>query len=243
MSILSGDSKKPFSSTAYLGHEGTSNDACRLTRDRSYSDAHCLFERKSGDTAIKLAPEDHDANVKDGTARGTQTHHIGQNRPRSKSESEYRPTLHKKKHMVLGKQSSGTHSPHHGPTPCSPKNLAPATSCGKMWIRPISIRKQTGRLSPPHGKHNETTCHMSPNRPVQPHFRPVSLSPPDEAEMDICIPMLYSLPASSFEAHPKQKSVVAFGESGKPIKPIDMFRHESPTDTSSGVQAFQWQYD
>lgn len=173
-----------------------------------------------------------DAAVKEGTCR-EKAHHG--NRPRSKSESEYRPSHFKKKHSH-GKQSSGAHSPRHGPRPCSPKNLAHPTSCGKMWIRPVPLRNKAGRSSPPHTKYESLN-----SSPFASHVRQVSRSPPDEAEIDISIPMLYASPSSSFDVCQK-KSVVAFGESGKPIKPIAMFRHESPTDTTSGgAKSFQWQ--
>jgi hypothetical protein len=113
-----------------------------------------------------------------------------------------------------------------------------------MWIRPVP--KQAGRSSPPHGKYAEHSPHSSPYSASypSPHIRQVSQSPPDEAEINISIPMLYSSPNSSFDAYQKEKPVVAFGESGKPIKPIAMFGHrqDSRTDTAlAGIQAFQWQ--
>lgn len=213
-----------------FGGEGTNLDSSHcITRDRSYSDAHCLFQKKSNDVAFKtLTATDQDVN--DG-ASSAKVHHG--NRPRSKSESEYRPAHHLKKKHSHGKQSSGT-QPHHGPRPCSPKNLAHPTSCGKMWIRPVPLRYKTGRSSP-HSKYESPL--MS-----GPHVRQVSQSPPDEAEMEISIPMLYASPSSSFDACMKEKPVVAFGESGKPIKPIALFRHDSPTETTSvGVNSVHWQ--
>ena len=227
------------------GCEGINSEVSRLTRDRSYSDAHCLFDKKGNDGAVKLSPSTaahHDAAVKDGS-HVRHVHHHGPSRPRSKSESEYRPSHHKKKNTSHGKYSSGTHSPHHGPRPCSPKNLH-HMSCGKMWIRPVP--KHAGRSSPPHGKYAEHSPHTSPliSSYPSPHVRQVSQSPPDEAEMNISIPMLYSSPNSSFDEYHKEKPVVAFGESGKPIKPHAVFghRHKSPTNTAlAGIQAFQWQ--
>ncbi|KAL7522259.1 hypothetical protein ACHAWX_006954 [Stephanocyclus meneghinianus] len=234
-----------FSASTFLGRERNA-ETNRLVRDRSYSDAHCLLEKaKSDETAAKLFPlpeADHDAAVKEGTDRSKHAHH-GNNRPRSKSESEFRPSLHKKKHATY-KQSTGHHSPHHGPRPLSPKNLTHPTSCGKMWIRPVPIRSQAARSSP-YARHIDHTHCVSPCLPIQPHFRQVSqessASPADDVEMDISIPMLYSSPNSSFDTYHKPKAVVAFGESGKPIKPIAMFRHESPTDARA-AQSFQWQH-
>jgi hypothetical protein len=247
MSISSSiDIDSTFTAPTFLGVEGINTEASRLTRDRSYSDAHCLFDKKSKNVAVKLLPlaaaEPDDMAVHE-SASHEKAHHQGPNRPRSKSESEYRPSHHKKKHTSFGKQSSGTHSPHHGPRPCSPKTMAHPTSCGKMWIRPVAIRKQTGHSSPSRATYVENTYSTSPSASTSAnlHVRQVSQSPPDEAEMEISIPMLYSSPSSSFEAYHKKKPVAAFGESGKPIKPISMFRNDSPTDTAAGVQTFQWQ--
>jgi hypothetical protein len=233
----------PVDNAAAFGGKGNNNDMNhRLARDRSYSDAHCLFDKKSGDAASRLfllASADGETDVKEGTGRA-KTHHHGMNRPRSKSESEYRPSHLKKKHPHR-KQPSGPHSPHRGPRPCSPKNLVHPTSCGKMWIRPVPLLGKAGRSSPPQLRY-ENLPHSSPFTSSQsiPHVREVSQSPPDEAEMDISIPMLYASPSSSFDAYNKEKPV-AFGESGKPIKPIAMFRQESPTDTCA-AQLFPWQH-
>ena len=213
-----------------VGRGGINNEASRLTRDRSYSDAHYLFENKPNEAIIKTIPV---------TARTRVHHHDVPYRPRSKSESEYRPSHHEKKNSHHGKQSS--HSPHHGPRPCSPKNLLQPASFGKMWIRPMPA-KQAGRSSPPYTRHAENhhkgACTASGHLP---HIRQVSSSPPAEAEMDIALPMLHSTPCSSFENYHKEKPVMAFGESGKPIKPIAMFRHDSPIGTISGYPTYPWQ--
>lgn len=225
-----------------VGREGTNYEASRHTRDRSYSDGHYLFENKTNEATIETIPvtaQDQDTSTKEGIVR-TKVHHRAPNRPRSKSESEYRPSYYKKNNSH-GKQLSGTHSPHHGPRPCSPKNLLQPMSFGKMWIRPMPS-KQTGRSSPPYVRYAENhakgACTASGQ--LQPHVRQVSSSPPAEAEIDITLPMLHSTPCSSFENYHKEKPVMAFGESGKPIKPIAMFRHDSPIGTASGSRTYPW---
>ncbi|KAL3805559.1 hypothetical protein HJC23_005803 [Cyclotella cryptica] len=137
------DTSSRFLASTFLGCERNA-ETTPIVRDRSYSDAHCLLEKaKSDDTATKLIPltaVDRDAAVKEGASPAKHVHHSAQNRPRSKSESEFRPSPHKKKHSTYSKQLTGIHSPHHGPRPLSPKNLPHPPSCGKMWIRPVAIR-------------------------------------------------------------------------------------------------------
>lgn len=246
MSFSSVDIENALTAPTFLGREGNNTEAGRLVRDRSYSDAHCLIEKaRSTDAAFKIFPveADHDSALKEGTVRAKHLH--GVNRPRSKSESEYRPSHHtRKKHGIHHKQLSGTHSPHHGPRPLSPNHLSSPTSCGKMWIRPVPIRNQAACISPSQTQHENQYC-TSPLKSISMptrirHVSQESGSPADEAEMDINIPVLYSSPNSSFDGyHGQRRPVVAFGESGKPIKPIAMFSHQSPTDTV-GLSPFQW---
>lgn len=118
-------------------------------RNRSYSDAHVHFasqtasvtdafsNKSNGITYFNDNPTDGVA-TKEITAAASSPHQYSGNRPRSKSESEpchHRRIPHKKKYPHHQHKQHQHHLNYgrHSPPPLS--------SCGKMWVRPMSARR------------------------------------------------------------------------------------------------------
>jgi len=125
-------------------------------RNRSYSDAHVHFATAQTTASVTDAFSNNKVNNDDIahfddnpievvaekgiiTPAATNHHqqHSGGNRPRSKSESEphHRRTPHKKKypHHHPNRHHHHLNYGRHSPPPLS--------SCGKMWVRPMSARR------------------------------------------------------------------------------------------------------
>ena len=124
-------------------------------RNRSYSDAHVHFATAQTTSSVTDAFSNNQINddiahfddnpievvAEKGiiTPAATNQHqqHSGGNRPRSKSESEphHRRTPHKKKypHHHPNRHHHHLNYGRHSPPPLS--------SCGKMWVRPMSARR------------------------------------------------------------------------------------------------------
>uniref|UniRef100_A0A7S2Q2R9 Uncharacterized protein n=1 Tax=Skeletonema marinoi TaxID=267567 RepID=A0A7S2Q2R9_9STRA len=124
-------------------------------RNRSYSDAHVHFATAQTTASVTDAFSNNQINddiahfddnpievvaekgIISPAATNQHQQHSGGNRPRSKSESEphHRRTPHKKKypHHHPNRHHHHLNYGRHSPPPLS--------SCGKMWVRPMSARR------------------------------------------------------------------------------------------------------
>ena len=118
-------------------------------RNRSYSDAHVHFFSTTRAETTAFSSSNLNASYCDDSPTKTtekeatsssQYHQNPGNRPRSKSESEHchhhRRVPHKKKyphhHQQWNHPNYGRYSP--------PPNLSSSSFCGKMWVRPMTVR-------------------------------------------------------------------------------------------------------
>lgn len=158
--------------------------------------------------------------------------HYHVNRPRSKSESE---TSHLWSHKKNGTNSPGGHYCPHVPSPMSVSSSSPKyRSLGKMWIRPVSVKKN--QCNQVIGQQQGMSSVSHPTTfPFLPDFGYQSMPMPGENRHEDA---LFSKTSnSSFHAYqrsaelstsPSKKLAFTFGESGKPIKSSLAKRH-SPT--------------
>ena len=154
------------------------------------------------------------------------------NRPRSKSESEtsHNRSAPKKK----GTNSPGGHYYHPLQSPTSVTPYSPKyRSLGKMWIRPVSVKKNQWNqvIGPQQGT---TPCSHPPTMPLFPDFGGHSTSFSEKNHHEGM--MLYTTSKSfSFDSYQRnsesssKKLAFTFGESGKPITSSSLAKRHSPT--------------
>eukprot|EP00574_Skeletonema_japonicum_P009877 CAMPEP_0201716302 /NCGR_PEP_ID=MMETSP0593-20130828/2317_1 /ASSEMBLY_ACC=CAM_ASM_000672 /TAXON_ID=267983 /ORGANISM="Skeletonema japonicum, Strain CCMP2506" /LENGTH=248 /DNA_ID=CAMNT_0048206087 /DNA_START=119 /DNA_END=865 /DNA_ORIENTATION=- len=153
------------------------------------------------------------------------------NRPRSKSESE---TSHPWSHKKIGTNSPGGHYCPHVLSPTSVSSSFPKyRSLGKMWIRPVSVKKN--QCNQVVGQQQGMSSVSHPTMPFFPDFGYQSTPIPGESRHEDV--MFSKASNSSFHAYqrsaelstsPSKKLAFTFGESGKPIK-SSMTKRHSPT--------------
>mmetsp|Transcript_17129 Transcript_17129/g.25376 ORF Transcript_17129/g.25376 Transcript_17129/m.25376 type:complete len:235 (+) Transcript_17129:48-752(+) len=153
------------------------------------------------------------------------------NRPRSKSESEtsHNRSAPKKK----GTNSPGGHYYHPLQSPTSVTPYSPKyRSLGKMWIRPVSVKKNQWNqvIGPQQGT---SPCSHPPTMPLFPDFGGHS-TPFSEKNHHEGMMLYTTSKSSSFDSYQRnsesssKKLAFTFGESGKPITSSLAKRH-SPT--------------
>mmetsp|Transcript_30632 Transcript_30632/g.56144 ORF Transcript_30632/g.56144 Transcript_30632/m.56144 type:complete len:220 (-) Transcript_30632:750-1409(-) len=168
-----------------------------------------------------------------------QRHH-GNHRPRSKSCDRYHrhSSTHVRKKKCSTKSIPGTHSPirRHVQGRMSPKTLSHQQVHGRLWIRPVPVRrvsflfKPVSASIPPQveeARGNHTFAPISPKE--NPLVSRVAGSSIYDKEM-IWVALGLS-PNSSFNSHQLQRhgrinaknSRIVFGQSGKPIRPRNAF--------------------
>jgi len=169
-----------------------------------------------------------------------QRHH-GNHRPRSKSCDRYHrhsSTQVRKKKCSAKRSIPGTHSPIrcHVQGRVSPKTLSHQQLYGRLWIRPVPVRRASFPFKPVSAgippqvevaRGNHTFAPISPKE--NPMFSRISGSSIYDDEV-IWVTLGLS-PNSSFNSHQLQRhgrinaktSRVVFGQSGKPIRPRNIF--------------------
>lgn len=155
--------------------------------------------------------------------------HYHVNRPRSKSESEalhHRSTSIKKGNL----NSPGGHYYHHVQSPMTVSPSSSKRSLGKMWIRPVSVKKNQWNqvIEQQHG--TSSVSHPT-TIPFLPDFANNSHEDDEDATFYTASNSsfhVYQRDASGLNEESSKKLAFTFGESGKPIKSSLAKRH-SPT--------------
>eukprot|EP00984_Skeletonema_dohrnii_P025907 scaffold15130_cov127-Skeletonema_dohrnii-CCMP3373.AAC.7 len=159
-------------------------------------------------------------------------HHNG-NRPRSKSESE--TSHHRSAPKKKGTNSPGGHYYHPLQSPTSVTPYSPKyRSLGKMWIRPVSVKKNQWNqvIGPQQGT---TPCSHPPTMPLFPDFGCQSTTPFSEKNHHEGMMLHTTSKSSSFDSYQRnsesssKKLAFTFGESGKPIISSSLAKRHSPT--------------
>ena len=201
----------------------------------------------SGDRDSSLVPTDTSKTNASISNRGAMRKHPNLHHNRHRSIScdlhNHSPPLHRKKQSSHPKHTlfAGNHSPKfhtHNNGKVAPNSTSTSQYHGKMWIRPVSIRappssSMPAMVHPTSGKEHQVE-HRSCNS-IFTDFsvwndtsrRRMKVSPAFDDEI-----MLYT---SNFDQQcesPKKKRI-AFGASGKPIKPRKTFvQHIVPVSES-----------
>eukprot|EP00573_Skeletonema_grethae_P001857 CAMPEP_0201687040 /NCGR_PEP_ID=MMETSP0578-20130828/1263_1 /ASSEMBLY_ACC=CAM_ASM_000663 /TAXON_ID=267565 /ORGANISM="Skeletonema grethea, Strain CCMP 1804" /LENGTH=234 /DNA_ID=CAMNT_0048171159 /DNA_START=112 /DNA_END=816 /DNA_ORIENTATION=- len=150
--------------------------------------------------------------------------HYHVNRPRSKSESE---TSHPWSQKKNGTNSPGGHYCPHVPSPMSVSSSSPKyRSLGKMWIRPVSVKKN--QCNQVIGQHQGMSSVSHPTMPFLPDFGYQSTPIPGENRQTSNSSFHAYQRSAELSSSPSKKLAFTFGESGKPIKSTLAKRH-SPT--------------
>ena len=164
--------------------------------------------------------------------------HYHVNRPRSKSESE---ALH---HRSTSIKKGNFHSPgghyyqHHVQSPMTVSPSSSKRSLGKMWIRPVSVKKNQWNQVIEQQQGTSTVSHHDiPLLPDFGYYQSKPLSGNNSHEDDEDAPVftasnssfhVYRRDVSGLNEASSKKLAFTFGESGKPIKSSLAKRH-SPT--------------
>lgn len=159
-------------------------------------------------------------------------YHNNGNRPRSKSESE--TSHHRSAPKKKGTNSPGGHYCHPVQSPTSVTPYSPKyRSLGKMWIRPVSVKKNQWNqvIGPQQGT---TPCSHPPTMPLFPDFGGQSTFSEKNHHEGM---MLHTTSRSSSfvsyqrnsESSSSKKLAFTFGESGKPITSSLLAKRHSPT--------------
>ena len=148
--------------------------------------------------------------------------HYHVNRPRSKSESEalhHRSTSMKKGNF---NSSPGGHYYHHAHSPMTVSPSSSKRSLGKMWIRPVSVKKNQCNQVIEQQQGTSSVSH--PAIPFLPDFdEDATFYTASNSSFHV-----YQREVSGLNESSSKKLAFTFGESGKPIKSSLAKRH-SPT--------------